>query len=109
MVELTVIVMIVTLLLAIAVPNFLKACEIAHAHSCIANLKQIEEAKGQWAMDHPATPPGVEPAATELYGRCGYLRSTPRCPAGGAYTIGDLSTTPTCSLGAARTPAHAIP
>jgi prepilin-type N-terminal cleavage/methylation domain-containing protein len=109
MVELLIVVMIITLLLAIAVPNFLRACEISHAHSCIANLKEIEEAKGQWAMDHPTTVPDVEPAATELYGRCGYLRSTPRCPSGGTYTIGDLSTVPTCSFGAARTPAHAIP
>ena len=109
LVEILIVVMIVTVLLAIAVPNFIKACAISHAHSCIANLKQIEEAKGQWAMDHPAVAAGIEPAETEMYGSNGYLRTTPRCPSGGTYTIGDLSTAPSCSLGASRSPAHAVP
>jgi prepilin-type N-terminal cleavage/methylation domain-containing protein len=109
LVEILIVVVIITLLLAIAVPNFIKACESSHSHSCIANLKQIEEAKAQWAMDHPAPATGVAPADTDLYGPNGYIRHTPVCPSGGTYKIGDLSTPPACSIGTARTPAHAIP
>src|SRR5438552_13514260 len=42
------------ILLAIAIPNFVKARETSRAKSCIANLKQIDAAKEQWAMDNKA-------------------------------------------------------
>jgi competence protein ComGC len=108
-VETLLVLLIVTLLLAIAIPNFIKACAISHAHSCIANLRQIEEAKGEWCLEHRAAATGVAPAESDLYGRDGYLRSTPRCPSGGTYTIGDLSTPPTCSFGASEARAHRLP
>ena len=109
LIELLIVVGIAAALLAIAVPNFIKACEISRAHHCISNLRQIEEAKGQWGMEYHVPATGVAPAETELYGPNGYLRTTPHCPSGGTYAIGDLSTAPTCSLGTSRTLAHTLP
>lgn len=109
MVEVLIVLLIVSALLAIAIPNFVRARAISHAHSCIANLRQIEEAKGQWGLEHRVAATGVAPAETELFGPDGYLHVTPRCPSGGTYTIGDLSTPPTCSFGASEMPAHRLP
>jgi general secretion pathway protein G len=98
LVEIMIVVLIIGILLAIAVPNFIKARETSRAKSCVANLKQIESAKEQWAMDTKAAPTAT-PVDTDLYGADKYLKTTPECPAGGTYTIGDMATRPVCSIG----------
>src|SRR5712692_4475722 len=52
LVEIMIVVLIIGILLAIAVPNFIKARESSRAKACVANMKQIESAKEQWAMDN---------------------------------------------------------
>src|SRR5688572_11854846 len=73
LVEIMIVVLIIGILLAIAVPNFIKARESSRAKSCVANLKQIESAKEQWAMDTKAAPTAT-PTAADLYpaGGTGY-------------------------------------
>ena len=109
LVEIMIVVVIIGILLAIALPNFMRARETSRAHSCIANLKQIDAAKEQWAMDQRANATDPAPVDTDLYGTGSYIRNTPSCPSGGIYTIGDLSTPPICSIGTSTTPAHTMP
>ncbi|MBI3909420.1 MAG: prepilin-type N-terminal cleavage/methylation domain-containing protein, partial [Armatimonadetes bacterium] len=54
LVEIMIVVLIIGILLAIAVPNFIRARESSRAKSCQGNLKQIQSAKEQWAMDNKA-------------------------------------------------------
>src|SRR5919109_658524 len=98
LVEIMIVVLIIGILLAIAVPNFIKARESSRAKSCVANLKQIESAKEQWAMDTKASPTDT-PTDSDLYGTTNYVRTTPECPSGGTYTIDDMSTRPSCDIG----------
>ncbi len=51
LVEIMIVVLIIGILLAIAVPNFIKARQNSRLQSVIGNLKQIDSAKQQWAMD----------------------------------------------------------
>jgi len=97
LVEIMIVVLIIGILLAIAVPNFIKARESSRAKACVANLKQIESAKEQWAMDTKAATT-ASPGATDLYGQTNYVRTTPACPSGGTYTIGNMATRPTCTI-----------
>ncbi len=94
LVEIMIVVLIIGILLAIAVPNFLRARESSRTRSCIANLRQIEAAKEQWAMDNKKgatdTPVQGDLAPT-------YVKSYPACPSGGTYTIGNMSTNPACN------------
>ena len=106
LVEIMIVVLIIGILLAIAVPNFIKARENSRQKACIANLKQIESAKEQWAMDTKAAPTAT-PAKTDLYGNTAYVKVEPSCPSGGTYTIGDMSTRPTCDRPAAE--GHVLP
>src|SRR6266487_2938718 len=82
LVEIMIVVLIIGILLAIAVPNFIKARESSRAKSCVANLKQIESAKEQWAMDTKAAT-NATPGTTDLFPT--YVRNTPVCPSGGTY------------------------
>jgi len=99
LIEIMIVVLIIGILLAVAVPSFLKARETSRAKSCVSNLKQIESAKEQWAMDYKKTSLDV-PAPADLYGAGKYVKATPECPSNGAYTEGDISTDPICSIGA---------
>src|SRR5437588_11405786 len=84
LVEFMIVVLIIGILLAIAVPNFIKARETSRAKSCVANLKQIESAKELWAMDTKAAPTAT-PGDTDIYGASAYIRNAPACASGGTY------------------------
>ncbi len=95
LIEIMIVVTLIGLLLGIAAPNYVKARENTRAACCLANLKMIEAAKEQWALENRA-PSSATPTETDLYGSGAYLQNTPSCPSGGTYTIGALSTRPTC-------------
>ena len=99
LVEIMIVVLIIGILLAIAVPNFIKARESSRAKSCIANLKQIDSAKEQWAMDNKKVT-GDSAGFSDLVGTDKYIKSTPACPSSGTYDIKGLGTAPTCSKSA---------
>ena len=98
LVEIMIVVAIIALLAAIAIPNFVKARTASQRSACIANLKQIEGAKATWAMEQKKTNTD-SPADTELYGSTTYIRIQPSCPANGTYAVNKVDTTPTCTLG----------
>ncbi len=100
LVEIMIVVLIIGILLAIAVPNFVRARESSRAKSCVANLKQIDAAKEQWAMDNNKSN-GDACQMSDLVPT--YLKSTPSCPSGGTYTVGAIGTNPSCSIGGAHT------
>ncbi|HEY9172626.1 MAG TPA: prepilin-type N-terminal cleavage/methylation domain-containing protein, partial [Verrucomicrobiae bacterium] len=51
LVEIMIVVAIIGLLAAIAIPNFVKARETSRTNACISNLRQIDGAKQQWALE----------------------------------------------------------
>ncbi len=95
LVEIMIVVLIIGILMAIAVPNFVKARESARKNTCIANLKQIDSAKEQWAMDNKKNS-GDATTMTNL--TTGYLKAAPLCPSGGTYTTGNVGTNPSCTI-----------
>src|ERR671936_248060 len=100
LVEIMIVVAIIGLLAAIAIPNFVKARTASQMNACIANMKQIDGAKATWALENKKTAADT-PAAADLYGPTLYIRQAPLCPAGGVYTIGAVDTKPVCSKAAA--------
>ena len=96
-----IVVLIIAVLLAIAIPNFMKARDTSRSKACVANLRQIDTAKMQWAMDNKKVGTDV-PAMTgdETTGLVStYIKSEPSCPSGGTYTVNAVDTNPTCSFG----------
>jgi hypothetical protein len=88
------------LLAAIAIPNFVKARATSQQNACINNLRQIDAAKQEWALEKGKTAADV-PTEEDLMP---YLRKWPVCPSGGTYTINAVGEQPTCSI-----PGHALP
>ena len=80
LVEIMIVVAIIGLLAAIAIPNFIKARTTAQMNACINNLRQIDGAEQQWALETKQAAAAV-PAYTDV---SGYMRNSVICPAGGA-------------------------
>jgi prepilin-type N-terminal cleavage/methylation domain-containing protein len=97
LVEIMIVVAIIGLLAAIAIPNFVKARQASQKSACIANLKQIEGAKATWALENKKV--GTDtPTDGDLFGSTLYIRVKPGCPGSGSYTIGNVDTKPACSV-----------
>ncbi len=96
LVEIMIVVAIIGLLAAIAIPNFVRARTTSQKNACINNLRQIDGAKQQWALENQQQST-ASPTATDIQP---YLKNNlmPTEPAGGGYTINDCGTLPTCSL-----------
>jgi prepilin-type N-terminal cleavage/methylation domain-containing protein len=103
LVEIMIVVAIIGLLAAIAIPNFVRARTTSQKNACINNLRQIDGAKQQWALENKKTSSSGAPTSTSLspYLGRGTAGNWPSCPANGTYTINSISTTPTCSLSGA--------
>ena len=99
LVEIMIVVAIIGLLAAIAVPNFAQARTNARRGTCINNLRLIDAAKEQYALENDKDT-ATTPAAADV---TPYLKggNMPNCPAAGAYTIAAIGTKPTCSKAAA--------
>ncbi|MBN1673874.1 MAG: prepilin-type N-terminal cleavage/methylation domain-containing protein [Kiritimatiellae bacterium] len=101
LVEIMIVVAIIGLLAAIAIPSFIKARTTSQKNACINNLRQVDGAKEQWAMgeNQPAT---ATPSATDIND---YIKGgTAKCICPGdpttsfatSYTVMPLGTDPKC-------------
>ena len=110
LVEIMIVVLIIGILLAIAIPNFIRARESSRAKACVSNLRQIDSAKEQWAMDYRQSAGTSGPGLTTLAGSgtTTYIKAEPLCPSSGVYTVGAIGTNPTCSIGGTGALGHTL-
>lgn len=98
LVEIMIVVAIIGLLAAIAIPNFVKARAASQKNACIANLKQIDGAIATWALEQKKGSSDTVDTA-QLYGSDNYIRTEPKCPGNNqSYTISTVAVKPTCSI-----------
>src|SRR5437899_2115018 len=97
--DIMLVVAIIGLLAAIAIPNFVKARTASQKNACIANLKQIDGAKATWALEQKKVTTDT-PADSDLFGATQYIRDKPSCPGGGTYALNDVGSKPTCTQSA---------
>lgn len=83
------------LFIAFIAPSIRPARPTAQKNACIANLKQLDGAKAQWASEKKPEPSGV-PKLSDLtpFLKQGFI---PACPLGGTYTLGAVNEPPRCS------------
>ncbi len=111
LVEIMIVVAIIGLLAAIAIPNFVKARATSQANACINNLRQIDAAAQEMALERGKTTGGSINYPTDLtpYIKLNSNQSIPPCPAGGSYACATVGNNPTCSLSTTVTPNHVLP
>src|SRR5512142_2028858 len=93
LVEIMIVVAIIGLLAAIAIPNFVKARTASQTSACIANLKQIEGAIATWALEMKKVNSDTV-GMGDIIGLNSYIKVEPHCPASGNYTLIDVQTRP---------------
>ncbi|MGH7942516.1 MAG: competence type IV pilus major pilin ComGC [Limisphaerales bacterium] len=119
LVEIMIVVAIIGLLAAIAIPNFVKARATSQQNACINNMRQISAAVNEWALETgqvsgssvcaggaSAFQPDLSP-----YIQLNSNSSIPPCPAGGTYNVGAVGALPqvTCSLSSLPAQPHVSP
>ena len=97
LVEIMIVVAIIGLLATIAIPNFAKARTTAQKNACISNLRQIDGAIQQWALDLKKD--AGEPVSYNDIKS--YLKNEVSCPSGGtsfddSYSISTVDASPIC-------------
>lgn len=89
-----IVILIIGVLLGVAIPSFINARARSRQRTCMTNMKQINGAKEQFAMQQnlndgaPVAPADLVPA---------YIKEFPACPEGGVYTINPIGTSIVCT------------
>lgn len=96
LVEIMIVVAIIGLLAAIAIPSFVKARNSAQQNACIENLRLIDAGKEQAALVFSLT--NGDTISTVSVDEYIKGNTTPRCPGGGTYTYGTIGSNPDCSI-----------
>jgi len=107
LVEIMIVVAIIGLLAAIAIPNFVRARQTSQTNACINNLRIIDAADQQWALEQgQQSSASITSAAIVPYlGRAGSVM--PTCPIGNAaYILNQVSVSPTCPNSTGSTGSH---
>ena len=105
LVEIMIVVAILGLLSAIAVPNIVRARDTARTNSCIANIRELDSAKHQWALEEKKDFTEV-PLPADLIGVTLYLKTQPICPLDNSavptitssYDLWSIDVIPTCKI-----------
>jgi prepilin-type N-terminal cleavage/methylation domain-containing protein len=115
LVEIMIVVAIIGLLAAIAIPNFVKARTTSQMNACINNLRLIDSSKQQWALEQRKTNTDT-PQGSDLqpYLGRGANGELPSCPADSTETwtasystaVGNVGAKPACLI---VTATHILP
>ena len=115
LVEIMIVVAIIGLLAAIAIPNFLRARSTSQQNTCIDNLRMLDSAIQQWALENGAGPSkAVNSGNIRPYIGRGLIGALPWCPLDpnknfdSSYTIANAGTPPVCQKQPNGDYAHAL-
>ena len=105
LVEIMIVVAIIGLLAAIAIPNFVKARTTSQQNACINNLRLIDSAKQQWALEQRQTSSNT-PVGSDLqpYLGRGSNGELPSCPVdplsafASSYSANNVGSKPACLI-----------
>lgn len=99
LVEIMIVVAIIGLLAAIAIPNFIRARTTTQQNSCWNNIRQFESAKAQYALEAGLSNGNTISPSSVLNNYMTNLTVSEACPAGGTYSNIDVVGTPaSCSI-----------
>jgi len=105
LVEIMIVVAIIGMLASIAVPYFVRARTTSQKNACINNLRQIDGAKQEWALETRSSSTATPTIAQiQPYLGRGSGGTQPTCPADGqstfdtSYVMADVQSTTACLI-----------
>jgi type II secretory pathway pseudopilin PulG len=106
-----VVICVIAIFMTIALYSNYKPYTTSPANRCINNLRQIDAAAQQFALDKGKTNGEAINYPNDLtpYIKLNKGGKIPPCPSGGIYSIKKVGDVPTCSLGTTVTPSHILP
>ena len=96
LVEIMIVVAIIGLLASVAIPNYVRARSDTQRTICIANLRTIDGAKTNWALEQKRSNTDT-PTDSDLFGNTLYVKEKPACPGNGSYSLNAVENKPTCT------------
>jgi prepilin-type N-terminal cleavage/methylation domain-containing protein len=98
LIEIMLVLGLIGILIALAVPGWIRQRESARGFACQENLSKIDGAKELYTYEHKLRP-GAIIKLSDLWAAdgTGYLKKEPKCPGGGTYAVNPVNTDPTCS------------
>ncbi len=98
-------------IVVVGFPNFARTRYVSAANACLNNLRQIDGAVQQFALEKGKTNGATINFPDDLtpYIKLDKNGKIPSCPKGGVYSIKKVGDVPTCSLSNTVTPAHVLP
>jgi prepilin-type N-terminal cleavage/methylation domain-containing protein len=104
LVEIMIVVAIIGLLAAIAIPNLVRSRTTSQTNMCIDNLRMLDASKQQWALEHGSVATSV-PLASDIQPYLGRGDGElPICPIdpqqsfATSYVLEDCQTSPVCQI-----------
>ena len=95
LIEIFFVILILALLIAVAMPNFIKTRNEVIQITCISNLRKLDDSVDRYAVSSGESL-GGEVFFTDIIPE--FLKIKPQCPAEGTYTLNPIGQTPTCSI-----------
>lgn len=101
LVEVMVVLFIMSMIVAIAAPAWLRARSQSRMKTCQENLSKIDGAKEQWSLEQKKLSGSSVSESDLVQGpvTSGYMKFFPIEPSGGTYSINLIGEDPTCSTG----------
>jgi prepilin-type N-terminal cleavage/methylation domain-containing protein len=96
LVEIMIVVAIIGLLAAMALPSFVRARNVSQQTACINNLRIIDSGKEQCSMVYHMT--DGDPVLTVSVNEYIKGATTPLCPTSGTYGYGSIGSNPRCTV-----------
>lgn len=97
LIEIMIVVAIIGLMTAIAIPNFIRHREYTQTQACIQNLYQMDSAKHTWGLESKKSSDDT-PVDDDIFGTDKYIVTKPVCPAGGTYTLKKIGERADCDI-----------
>src|ERR1041385_289155 len=96
LIELLIVILVLAILMAVALPLYLAAVSDSQVKTCRANMQTISNAEAAWKTSDP-----THTYTTTLTNLNANLGATPVCPSGGAYSVTIATGTETANNGTA--------
>ena len=96
LIEMMMTILLISILMAIAIPNYNKSRVKSQADACSATLNEIDTCKRMWSLEAKSSETNA-PTDSDLFGLGKFMSEKPKCPLGGTYRLNAVKLKVSCT------------